>query len=96
MAGLEHALELGIKAIDIYMDSQLVVRQVAGIYKVKNEQLKPWHTRVLALKSHFTTWRLNHVLRQYITARLTRSPTAGLISNLVQWKCQITSQSPVF
>jgi ribonuclease HI len=40
VAGLERALELGVDEVDVVSDSQLLVRQMTGEYKVKNEALR--------------------------------------------------------
>ena len=41
IAGLEAAAKHGVTALDVSMDSELVVRQMTGEYRVKNEGLKP-------------------------------------------------------
>ncbi|MDD2487408.1 MAG: ribonuclease HI family protein [Candidatus Gracilibacteria bacterium] len=38
--GIQRAIELGAKEIELYMDSQLVVNQLSGIFKMKNPELK--------------------------------------------------------
>jgi ribonuclease HI len=40
VAGLQKALELGVDEVDVVSDSQLLVRQMTGEYKVKNEALR--------------------------------------------------------
>src|SRR4030067_1189824 len=43
--GLEHAVHLGASRVKLFADSELLVRQLNGRYKVKNEGLKPlYHT----------------------------------------------------
>ena len=44
IAGLLAAARHGVKTLVVRMDSELVVRQMLGQYKVKNEGLKPLHT----------------------------------------------------
>jgi ribonuclease HI len=63
IAALEAALGLGAREIELRMDSELVVRQLAGRYKVRNPKLIPLHHRVLALRSHFEKVRIEHVPR---------------------------------
>ena len=41
--GLSAAAKHGVRTLTVYMDSELVVRQMLGQYKVKNEGLKPLH-----------------------------------------------------
>ena len=52
--GLEKALELGVKDLEIVGDSQLVVYQVLGRYKVRKSHLKPLLEQARQLLSHFT------------------------------------------
>ena len=61
--GLEKALGNGATAISIYLDSELLVRQIQGVYLVKNPTLKPLMTRVRALLDRFDTWQVAHVPR---------------------------------
>ena len=61
---LELAVEMGYQNPVIHSDSQLMVRQVNGEYKVKSNALRPFHSRVLSLLSHLGHWRLVHVYRE--------------------------------
>ncbi|MCE9596632.1 MAG: ribonuclease HI family protein [Spirochaetia bacterium] len=63
LEGLRGLKALNAKSVEIRMDSQLVVRQVLGEYKVKHEGLKPLHAEVLALLKPLK-WRINHVPRE--------------------------------
>jgi ribonuclease H / adenosylcobalamin/alpha-ribazole phosphatase len=49
VAGLETALELGVDEVDVVSDSQLLVRQMTGEYKVKNEALRKLSLQAAAL-----------------------------------------------
>jgi ribonuclease HI len=49
VAGLEKALELGVDEVDVVSDSQLLVRQMKGEYKVKNEALRKLSLEAAAL-----------------------------------------------
>ncbi|MFN2469696.1 MAG: ribonuclease HI family protein [Gaiellaceae bacterium] len=40
VAGLERALELGVDEVDVVSDSELIVKQMSGEYRVKNEALR--------------------------------------------------------
>ena len=46
------------------MDSELVARQITGIYRVKHPDLKPIHAAVMALLSGFTAYTVGHVPRE--------------------------------
>jgi len=48
IAGLEGAAKHGANPLTVYMDSELVARQMTGEYKVKNEGLKPLHLEARA------------------------------------------------
>ncbi len=51
LLGIETALELGANELDLVGDSELIVKQVRGEYKVKNADLKPLHAEVRAALS---------------------------------------------
>ncbi|XP_074298269.1 uncharacterized protein LOC141629111 [Silene latifolia] len=53
--GLQMAIEIGVRDMDIYGDSELVVNQVLGEYEVKKEDLIPYHQRALHLLASLTT-----------------------------------------
>jgi len=61
--GLTLAAEKNITDIECFLDSELVVKQVLGIYKVKDEKMKILHKQVSDLKSKFKTLKFTHVLR---------------------------------
>ncbi len=61
---LEAALELGATSIELRMDSQLVIRQLEGRYKVRNAKLRPLYDRARALLSQFEKFSLLHVPRE--------------------------------
>jgi ribonuclease HI/probable phosphoglycerate mutase len=61
--GLEEALRRGSTAISIYLDSELIVRQIQGVYRVKNPTLKPLMADVRALLDRFDTWQVAHIPR---------------------------------
>jgi ribonuclease H / adenosylcobalamin/alpha-ribazole phosphatase len=49
IAGLEKALELGVGEVDVVSDSELMVKQMRGEYRVKNEALRDLSTRAAQL-----------------------------------------------
>ncbi len=65
--GLKRCLKLGIKDIQVKMDSQLVVKQVLGEYKDKNEALKGLHFQVLELVVQFDSFTIDHIYRNQNT-----------------------------
>lgn len=62
--GLEAALARGIRRLDVRMDSELVVKQVSGEYRVKHPGLQPLYRRVRALLSQFEAVNVQHVRRK--------------------------------
>ena len=62
-AALDEALRLGATHVDLRMDSELVARQIAGIYKVKHADLKPIHARVMGKLARFEGYSVGHVPR---------------------------------
>ncbi len=63
IAALEAALGLGAREVELRMDSELVIRQLSGRYKVRNPGLIPLHKRILALRERFDRVTLVHVPR---------------------------------
>ena len=63
--GLKGALAHGYKTLDVYMDSELLARQINGSYRVKNENLKVLMQEVRSLLSSFDSIQVKHVLRSH-------------------------------
>lgn len=61
---LEEARRLGASRVDLRMDSELVARQITGIYRVKHPDLKPIHAAVMALLRGFDGYTIGHVPRE--------------------------------
>jgi ribonuclease HI len=62
---LEKALELGLTDIQVYMDSELIVKQMNGVYRVKNQGLMPFFQRARQFASKFASFKIDHVRREY-------------------------------
>jgi ribonuclease HI len=62
--GLEHAKELGAEEVDMYMDSELAVKQLNGEYRVKNPGIAALFMRVHNLRLSFKKVRFTHVRRE--------------------------------
>jgi ribonuclease HI len=61
---LEEARRLGATHVDLRMDSQLVARQITGIYRVKHPDLQPIHAAVMVLLRPFEGYTVGHVPRE--------------------------------
>lgn len=66
--GLEKAIDLGIKELQVKLDSELAVKQINGQYKVKNAGLKPLYADVMRLANQFEKITFQHVYRTDNTA----------------------------
>ncbi|KUO51453.1 MAG: hypothetical protein APF76_13905 [Desulfitibacter sp. BRH_c19] len=62
--GLEVSTELGATGVTLYADSQLLVRQLAGEYRVKNEGLKPLYQQAKELTKNFKKFKAIHIPRE--------------------------------
>jgi ribonuclease HI len=62
--GLRFALARGAARVEVYSDSELLVRQVEGRYKVKSPGLQPLHREALGLLARFERARVAHVPRE--------------------------------
>lgn len=61
--GIEAAIELGATQLAIHCDSELIVKQVKGEYKVKHADMLPLHRKVLQLLGRVPQWTLRHIPR---------------------------------
>jgi ribonuclease HI len=64
LAGIERAAELGASELELVGDSELVVRQVKGEYKVKDAALRDLHAEVRRTLRPFERWSIRHVRRE--------------------------------
>ncbi len=64
LLGIELARELGADEVELIGDSELIVRQVKGDYKVKKDDLRPLHTKVLDELRGFKKWSIRSVPRE--------------------------------
>ena len=62
--GLEKARSLGLRKIKIFLDSELLVRQMNGIYKVKNKNLMPLWIKASNILKEFDYHKITHVRRE--------------------------------
>ena len=65
IAALEYALQKGPKALKLISDSELLVRQIKGIYKVKNPVLQDLHGRAKELIGQLEWFSIGHALREH-------------------------------
>ena len=98
IAALEYAIEHGHKALKVVSDSELLVRQIKGIYKVKNLTLQELHGRAKQLIAQLEWFSIDHALREHNreadelanqamdkgTNRVGRAPSAPAVSSAPQ------------
>jgi phosphoribosylglycinamide formyltransferase-1 len=64
LKALSAAKQAGAKTIDVFSDSELVVRQINGRYRVKSEKLKDLYAKCAQLLAGFASWQVTHVARE--------------------------------
>jgi ribonuclease HI len=62
--GIQAARQFGAKKLHIRADSELVVRQINGQYRVKSPDLKPLYTQAVRELSFIPDWSISHVYRE--------------------------------
>jgi len=63
LAVMKRLKTLGAKTVAIFSDSELLVQQITGIYRVKNRGLKPLHAEVMNLSRKFDAFTITHIPR---------------------------------
>ncbi len=63
LLGLQRARELGAGEVEIVNDSELVAKQVNGLYKVKHPDMKPLHAAAMKAFGGFERWSMRSVPR---------------------------------
>lgn len=63
--GLEEAIKLGATSVELSTDSELMARQLAGVYKVKSPNLKPLFEKATMLLRNFAKVTVTHVVREF-------------------------------
>jgi len=65
LIGLREAINQNIRELKVYGDSQLVIKQMRGEYKVKSENLYPLYTEAKVLEANFDVIIYEHIYRKY-------------------------------
>lgn len=65
IAALEYAVDHGPKALKVISDSELLVRQIKGVYKVKNPMLRDLYARAKELIAQLEWFSIGHALREH-------------------------------
>jgi ribonuclease HI len=64
IAAMDYAQSHGIRALRVESDSELLVKQMRGLYKVKSEDLRPLFERAQKMSKGFDSFRIEHVYRE--------------------------------
>ena len=64
IAALEEAVRLGARQVELNSDSELVVRQINGRYRVKKDTLRLLYENVMQLKSRLESFKIKHIPRE--------------------------------
>jgi ribonuclease HI len=64
IAALEYALQHGFRAMHVLSDSELLVRQIKGLYKVRNPGLQPLYQHARTLSRQLEWFRIDHIPRE--------------------------------
>src|SRR5713226_2280229 len=64
IAALDYAQQHGIRALRVESDSELLVRQMRGQYKVKSPELRPLYERARKMSQTFDLFKIDHVYRE--------------------------------
>ena len=64
LKALTAAKQIGAKYVVVFSDSELVVKQINGQYRVKSENLKGLFQQTIALLNDFESWKVQHIKRE--------------------------------
>jgi ribonuclease HI len=65
LLGIERAAAIGASELELVGDSELIVKQVKGEYKVKDATMRELHTEVKQALRDFDSWSIRHVRREH-------------------------------
>ncbi len=63
LLGLKKSAELGAEEVEVIGDSELIAKQVQGLYKVKHEAMRPLYEQSIAALRGFASWTIRTVPR---------------------------------
>ncbi len=63
LLGLRHARERGATEVEVVGDSELIAKQVQGVYKVKHAAMRPLHAEAMGALAGFERWSIRTVPR---------------------------------
>lgn len=83
LRGLEAALNLGVKNLEVRVDNLMIAKQMNGLYQVKNRELWPIHERIVKLSTQFEKLKFVHIKREFnqIADRLVNQALDDYLTN---------------
>jgi ribonuclease HI len=84
IAGLELAIQMGITDLDVFMDSELVVSQMKGEWKIKNDRLRVLAVRARSLLNRFENHTIQHVRRE-LNSDADKLANQGMDAAMLDW-----------
>ncbi|HWC14733.1 MAG TPA: ribonuclease HI family protein [Actinomycetota bacterium] len=87
IAGLEMALAKGVTEVDVFMDSELVVSQLKGEWKIKNDRLRTLAVRARSLLNRFEQSSLQHVRRE-MNSDADKLANQGMDAAMLDWDAE--------
>jgi phosphoribosylglycinamide formyltransferase-1 len=60
---LKAAAQIGPEQLSVFSDSELLVKQINGQYRVKSEQIRPYYQQAVRLLDKFKSWNVQHITR---------------------------------
>ena len=85
---LSAAKQAGAKTIEVFSDSELMVRQLSGHYRVKSEKLKDLYAKCTQLLAGFASWKVTHVAREK------NKQVDAMVNRAMNLKKDITCKQP--
>ena len=64
LRGLDAAVRANAEKLDLHSDSELMVRQIAGVYRVKNANMIPLYEQAFRKLKEIPDWTIHHVRRE--------------------------------
>jgi ribonuclease HI len=64
LLGLRRASELGATEVELINDSELVAKQLTGVYRVKHADMRPLHAAAMSALRAFERWSIHSVPRE--------------------------------
>lgn len=65
LRGIEACIDMGVTQLEVFADSELMVKQITGEYRVKSADLKPLHAEAQGKLLRVDRWTISHVRRNF-------------------------------